>query len=727
MNHQEMFGNALWIGCDEQVYTPYIRAAFAARKGAKGTITICGLGMFELYINGKRISDDLFVPVTSDYVKRSITVHGLPFDEEMHHRCYVLRYDITDALQEGENQLAVALGPGFFATPLDSFDGEVRFGQVRLCYRIQLENADGSTEEAVSGGDTKWDMGNVTESYFFNGEKQDLRRHGEDWTCAPFDGWKNVKILENMDTEYYLQDCPGDKVIRLLEPKLIAEYDDVKIYDAGENISGWVVLEDEGAEGDMIRVELGEALDPENPQRLAYTQDQFLEVISDGKGRTVHPRFMWHGFRYFSVKGRAKVRHAELIHSDIPKAGRFESSDPVLNWTHDAFVHTLLCNSHGGIPSDCPHIEKRGYTGDGQLTMEAALYALNHQAFVRKWIRDISDCQDRHSGHVQYTAPYTRCGGGPGGWGSAIVSVPYQYYLQYGDAALLRRMYPQMKEYIRYLEGHSQKDLVVSDREGEWCLGDWCCPGGVKLPAPFVNNYFLIKSVNIMEKIADILGEKRDAACAELKEKAIAAVYREYFDPDTGNFSGNIQGSNAFMLDLGLGDERTLANLIAYYEEKGVYDTGIFGTDIVTRVLFEKGAAATAYKLLHDEKQQAFAGWIKEGATTMWEYWACDWQRSLSHPMFGAVVASLYKYVLGIRQEAGSAGWEKAVIEPMLVREVPCLSGHTETRKGKICVTYDYADGILNISVDIPCGVQAVLRYGGKEIQLSEGKNQIKL
>ena len=123
----------------------------------------------------------------------------------------------------------------------------------------------------------------------------------------------------------------------------------------------------------------------------------------------------------------------------------FHSTNEQLNWMYETYLRTQLDNMHSGIPSDCPHLEKRGYTGDGELVAECAMMLLDSKKFYRKWLYDISDCQDRVSGHVQYTAPYVRSGGGPGGWGCAIVEVPWQHYLHYGEASVLDQYYPARK------------------------------------------------------------------------------------------------------------------------------------------------------------------------------------------------------------------------------------------------------------------------------------------
>lgn len=723
MTHEEMFGRAKWLGCDGVTKTPLIRAAFDLPAVKSAKITICGLGYFNLYLNGVPASDDLFVPVTSDYVERPITVKGEPFDEIMRHRCYVLEYDVTNLLKDGRNDLAVALGPGFFAEPTSSYDKHVAFGQVRLCYRLTWEDAQGNTGEVLSGEDARWTQSHVTRCAFFKGEVQDLRMYDPAWMTADFSAWQAVTILEPMDTCYQLQDCPGDKIIRRITPRLVATFPNRRIYDAGENITGWVILRDEGNAGDAIEVDFSEDLIPTRSLDRTYMHDQHMRVTSGGKGDRFHTQFTWNGFRYFSLIGPATPECVAVIHEDLPVSSAFTSSSKLFNWLYDAYIRTQLANLHGGIPSDCPHIERRGYTGDGQLTCETTMLTLDCRTMMRKWMRDIADCQDEKTGHVQYTAPYTRCGGGPGGWGCAIVVVPYMYYRQYGETQPMREMYAGMGKYIEYLRAHSEDDLVTSDRPGSWCLGDWCCPGNVQLPPPFVNTYFLIRSLDLLMEIESILELPADARWSEYRAAAVKSLCAHYYDEATGDFCGGVQGANAFALDIKLGDERTLKNLVAHYDALGGYDTGIFGTEIVTRVLLEKGQAVTAYRLLASENPASFAGWMDAGATTLWEYWPGDRQRSLSHPMFGAVVKELFHAALGMTQPAGSAGWKKAVIAPQFTCALPEASGHIETPLGRLSVSYRTVQSGLAFEIDVPQGMDAQFRLGETVRELAAGKN----
>ncbi len=729
MTFGEVFGSAQWVGPDADCQCPYLRQLIEL-DGEVGTaeITICGLGFFELYVNGTRASGELFTPVTSDYCKREFTVCGAPFIEQLRHRTYFVRYDIAELLTPGPNALCVALAPGWFGQPTWCDDGKtVCFGDVRLAFHLDVRMADGTQLSFESGpAHTRWAPGPVVEYDLFTGERHDLRLSHDGWLEPGYaaDEFAPTRALPDLDTRYQLQDCPADAVIRHIRPRRVATHDGCTVYDAGENISGTPVLRATGAAGDQVTLRLAEELSPDGTLDERYTHGQCARFVLDGQPRELSARFTWFGFRYFSVEGPAEVVDCLVIHSDIAVTAEFDSDSPALNWLFDAYVRTQLTNMHAGIPSDCPHIERRGYTGDGQLTCQSAMLTLDARAFYQKWLRDIEDCQDDITGHVQYTAPYTRCGGGPGGWGCAIVHVPYCFYLQYGDAEPMRRMLPRMFKYFDYLEAHSENGLVTSDNPGQWCLGDWCTPDEIRIPEPLVNNYFYIKSMREVLAICDILGDHaRDAELGRRIAERSDALMRNYFDPATGDFAGNVQGANAFMLDIGLGDERTFANMARHYAETGCFDTGIFGTDIVPRVLFERGCADTAYALLASDKPVSFDRFRQLGATTLWEYWPLGGERSHSHPMFGGPVRYLFEYLLGIGQRG--AGWDQLIIKPRLIDGLSYVRGSILTPHGRVSVRINRIGGEYAIDVNIDDARGGEFELDGIRRKLNQGMTHI--
>lgn len=722
MTQEEIFGKAKWIEADESIQIPVFRKAFATGKVTKAQINIVGLGVFALFVNEQRVGNDLMVPVTSDYHERKFCVNGLPFDEVLGHRMYVCQYDVTEYLQQGNNALAVLLGPAWYADRQ-----EITYGRMKLCFRLTYTDETGD-HEVLSDESMRCGRSFVLDATMLLGERHNYFEEQEGWMTADYDDrfWPTSFLAKAPKTEFYIQECPADREIRSLTPKFLGERNGARLYDAGENISGYVVLQSKGGDhvGDASVVMSEELLeDGTLDQYRGYGQK--LEYIVGYAKKTLKPWFTWQGFRYFEVTGDVDVVECKVVHSDVDVTSAFSSSSPVLNWLNEAYIRTQLCNMHMGIPSDCPHAEKKGYTGDGQLTCEAAMLMLDGEKFYRKWIADISDCQDQITGHVQYTAPYVNAGGGPGGWGCAIVVVPYYFYKQYGDAELLKEMFPQMVKFLGYLKDHSENNLVTSDRKNGWCLGDWCTAEKIAIPAPYVNTYFYVKSINYMLEIAEIIGQTQ--YCPELlaqKEILCKAITEAYYDPATGNFANNYQGSNAFALDIGLGDDRTFANMVQYYKDLGMYDTGIFGTDILTRLLFENGQAELAYELLTSKGKYSFHHIMEQNATTLWEYWTGN--RSHSHPMFGAVCRYLYQYILGIQQAKDSNSYSKVVISPARIPKLEEACGSVTTPKGKIQVCRKNLGAEIEFTVEIPTGCEAEFVYGSIQQELCAGKNTIK-
>jgi len=733
MRQSDFFGKARWIAPGAYVtpdprnpdpegtpHFPVMRRHFNGSGVKKATLYVLGLGFFRAYINGEAVSEDRFLPLSSDYEPRPI-----PVEEKLYgHRIYVPSFDVTGLLRSGENLLAVHFGGGWYTNP-SPIDG-VMYGSPKVIYRLVLEKTDGEVEEVLSSPADKFGDSYVKTLAFITEEHQDYTGYSDDTLNPALDDsdWPCGVEAPALDTEYEETDCPADRLAESMPAILLKKDEKGSCYDIGKSISGGPVLLLKAKKGEKVTVYFSEACLEDGSPDPVYHHDQIFDVISDGKERVVRPEFMWFAFRYFRVEGDAEVLACEYYHTDLRVTGFFHSDNATLNWLYEAYLNTQLCNMHTGIPSDCPHLERRGYTGDGQLTCHAVMNTIETESFYRKWITDISDCQDIYSGHVQYTAPYLRSGGGPGGWGIAIIEVPWQFYKHYGDREPMARLYPQMLRYFDYLESHSENNLVVSDKAGEWCLGDWCPPIQVVLPAPYVNTYFYVKALERMKKIAVLTGHEWDIPMFDrrIRERK-AAIMAAYYNTWDGNFIGGLQGANAFAVDIGLGDERTYPKLVEYYRNLGRFDTGISGTDVVTRVLFEHGDGQLAVDLLASQDPISFEGMRRAGATTLWENWPlATWDRSRNHPMFGAVEAYLFDYLLGIRQDEDQAGYRKIVIAPVLTEQVNILSGQRELPAGVCKVSYEKTAEKVTFKVTVPAGVDADFVFGGEEKKLSEGE-----
>ena len=731
MKQELFFGSAEWVGAAERDPNKFLilRGHFSVAGARRVTLNILGMGFFKCYINGVCINPDTFLPLSSDYEPTCDPVGEVLSG----HRVYVPCFDVTPYVREGDNLIAIHYGGGWYTHHRRTY------GMPKAIYCVEVEDSRG-TRDFVSDGSCRIGDGFV-EDYRFVSRESQIYTDGLRCLTPDFDdsGWERATPCEPLDCEYCTTDCPPDALISTLEVRAVGEGEGGGIvYDCGENTTGYPSLRITAARGESVTVRFSEELGEDGRLDPTHIHGQQFTVVSDGEERIVSPEFTWFGFRYFEVVGMAEPITVKVVHADVPVSSSFDCDNETLNWIYKTFIHTMLCNMHTGHPSDCPHLERRGYTGDGQLTCHAALSVLDGRALYGKWLRDILDGQDTLSGHVQYTAPYIRSGGGPGGWGCAIVEVPYQLYRHYGDADVLRDCYGGMRRYLDYLEAHSEFGLVTSDKEGEWCLGDWCGPNvlypdrditshnqQVIIPAPMVNTYFMVKSLYRMCEIARIIGHESDIPEYEKKiderRRAIRAAYFNTFD---GNFVMNVQGANAYAVDLGLGDDSTYKNMVRYYAKLGHYDTGIFATDILTRLLFERGDSSLALDLLTQDGDQGFEHWRRCGATTFHEYWDSRRSRSHNHPMFGAPVSCFFEFLLGIRQRPESAGYGDLVIEPLECERFGRMSGGMQTPRGRVAVEYTRGECGYDFVITLPPDTRAVFRYGGAEYALSEGENR---
>lgn len=730
MDQVTMFHGAQWVCAGEYPLRtttkedispqfPVLRGHFTLAGAKRAELRVLGLGFFHCYVNGVPVTDEPFLPLSTDYEPRE----GQPVGEILNgHRIIVPVFDVTDLLRNGENTIAILFGGGWYC-----FD-EARYGDPKAIWSLTAETDAGTRVFGSSAAD-RVGAGFVKSCYFTQWEEQDLT--GFDPACLGPDfadgAWVHAVPAPAPETEYVFSDCPPDRPIRDVIPAVTKAEGNAVCFDCGENLVGRPYLKLRAKAGEAVTVTFSESVAPDGAPDPNYAHRQRFRCVSDGSGAVVCPQFTWFGFRALRVEGDAELMRVEVIHLPAADAAEFRCGNETLNWLFRTFRHTVHCNMHTGLISDCPHLERRGYTGDGELTAHAVMSTLDTRAFYLKWIWDISDCQDTLTGHIQYTAPYLRSGGGPGAWGCAVVEVPWQYWKHYGDPEPAKRLYPQMLRYFDYMEAHSRNGLVISDKAGEWCLGDWCTPIQVALPAPFINNYYYIVAMEHACRIARELGREEDIAL--LRERIAfrkQALTDAYFNTWDGNFIGTLQGANAFAADLGIGDARTLTSLAAFYEKLGRYDTGICGTDVLTRVLFEHGYGSVALKLLTSQDTTSFEGMRRAGATTLWEYWPGSLEeRSLNHHMFGAVTAYLYDHLLGIRQGEESFGYRDLLIAPYLDPSLGTVEGSRTLPCGEVRVRYaPTGAGKYDVTVTLPAGVSAVFRTSDGERPLSPGENR---
>ena len=720
MTFEEAFGkNARWTVYPEtKKGLPVVRKAFSIAKPGKTELIICGLGYFEAYLNGKRISNDYFTPVFSDYFYRDFSHYNYPLPgEESKHRIYVCRYDVTDLMKEGENVLVVVLAGGWLTQRKKTAEGKVNFSEeLYLCFALKT-----GKEEIFSDKTLRYAPSHIVESNVYFGEKVDYGRYKQEWFLPGFDdsGWSCPAEKEDFGSPLYFQDIPSDTVCERIVPKLLYKFGRYAVYDAGKNVTGWVKVRGRG------RVVVCQAESMRGKRRLDFTaigggvQKQKDEYRGLTPETEAHPTFRWNGFRYFSVYGKVDECVVEVVHVPFKEVATFECDNKVLNWFFDAYKLTQLNNMHGGIPSDCPHREKLGYTADGQLTTKTALLCFDCKDFYRKWIADIVDCQDEKTGHVHHTAPLMGGGGGPCGWGGAIVFAPYKYFTLLGEEEYIATLLPAMEKWINHIRtecmGEGEyRDLIVRERKGGWCLGDWCTLEKTVIAQPFVNTCLFITALRQYREMLSACGkdypyEEAEKACAE-------AIKRVYWDEKKQTCQKGVQGADFFMADLGLISEEEGKKAAASYAARGYMDVGIIGIEYLFRYLFSHGMEEEAYRLLTSEKLGSFGYMKNHGATTLWEYW--DGKKSQNHPMFGSPIKYLFYGLAGIRYETG---FRSIVIRPALYGDLTRLKCSLIRPNVTVSVEYSKEGGKEKYVLTYTGDSRVTAELDGKRHEMASG------
>ncbi len=271
------------------------------------------------------------------------------------------------------------------------------------------------------------------------------------------------------------------------------------------------------------------------------------------------------------------------------------------------------------------------------------------------------------------------------------------------------------------MESRCENGLVVREEKDGWCLGEWCTPDKVQIPEPFVNTTMYITQLQMLRYCAKQL-HSDDVPYSEWIETHRQAVQNAFAD-GSGSYCGGVQGADAFALDCGLGNDRTLQNLVHKYTLLGEFDTGIFGTPILLRTLFENGQENLAYTLLTNRKDGSFDAMRRGGATTLWENW--NGEASHNHQMFGASTVCLFRYILGIRQRIGASGMRSLVIKPVFPKDLSFAEGQVTTPQGRVSVRWKRCKDGIRIEIDLCPGMQAVLSVNGLEQPLNIGENML--
>jgi len=732
---------AEWIesgieGCE----SPILKTEFTVSgEIEKARLYIVGLGYYIPKINGEKIDDDLLKPAWSDFSERNMSHLIYPYDDGAVKSVLYETDDVTNFIKEGQNTLEVTLGNGWYNQHERNVEGSFAYGNP--CLLAQLEITMKSGEKlTIKTNDKDWFA--ATSAIVFNniyfGEVYDARKETEnkEWKKA-------IKAVNPPTGKLRSQQVPNERVNEIILPANIKKIADGKyIYDMGVNFAGHIQLKVKGKSGAKITSTFAEELKEDGTLDYASAageeQIQKNVYILSGNGEEEYqPHFTWYCFRYaeITIEGEAEIIafNGLRVNTYMEYTGHFSCSDETLTKLHDIYIPTQLANSHGGVPSDCPHRERLGYTGDGQITAETVMLNFDAALFYRKWFEDICLAQNVRTGFVPHTVPFYGGGGGPA-WGCCIVILAWHMYQYYGDIQALSDGYSHLVKWIEYLDTRTdERGIIVKEEPGSWCLGDWIVPGQVHItldiPCELVNTAYYAYCKHLLSDIALALGFNEDSD-KYLKEATKTAndLNKVFYNEKDGTYSTNKNSPAALAYLAGAINEQNcnkiMREVIKSIKERDYHvDSGIFATPLLFELLAETGHLDIALKMLKQRTYPSFGYMLERGATTLWEEWEYE-NGTHCHPMFGSYSGFFYRYLAGIQIDPDIPGFAFFTITPALWH-FDFLNCSTITSSGKVAVSWKTGENSeKRLSVEVPSHSYATLVLPIKE-KITEGGQTI--
>ena len=706
--------------------SPLLRGSFqVAERVRSARLYVTSLGLYEAYLNGQRVGDQLFTPGWTSYRRR------LQYQT----------YDVTQLVRPGANVVGAMLGDGWYRGQLGFFGQRNLYGP-RLGLRAQLEirYESGRTERIVSDMGWKTTPGPVLASDIYGGETYDARRELIGWTSAPFDdqGWAAVALVDPPPATLVATLSPPVRRVRELRPASIRRAPSGEmLFDLGQNFTGWARLTVTGPAGTTVTMRFGEVLDKggnlytANLRAAAQTDRYTLS----GKSREVYePHFTFHGFRYVAVAGLPSQPDSTTItgiavSSDLTQTGSLVTSDSLLNQLQRNIVWGQRSNFLD-VPTDCPQRDERlGWTGDAQVFARTAAYNMDVNGFFAKWLGDVAADQDP-SGSVPWVIPNPLGGdsvrfAGTAGWSDVAVIIPWTMYLTYGDRRLLERQYPSMRAWVDYARRRAGPDLIWTPG---WQFGDWLAlhsddPSypGATTGTDLIATAFLAHSTDLVSRTAAVLGRRNDADSYQARFQALRDAFNREFVSTTGRVGENTQTAYALAIAFDLLPDSMIpaaAGRLARDVEARDHHltTGFLGTPYLLHVLGATGHLGAAFALL---TQRTYPSWlypITRGATTMWERWdgirpdssfEDPGMNSFNHYAFGAVGDWMYQNIGGIDLDAAAPGYRHARIAPRPGAGLTSANASIETGYGKLSTAWKLEGQRFVLDVTVPANTSA--------------------
>lgn len=744
LNPQTEF-SAKWItpGYEEteQRESPLFRKEFETsnKKIKRATAFVTAHGMYEAFINGKRIGDAYFTPGWTSY------------NERLQYQVY----DVTNHLVTGKNAIGAMLGNGWYRGFLAWGDRNNHYGDdIALLLQMTIEYEDGTTQELITDDSWQSTRGPVVFSEIYDGETYDTQQEIYGWSKPNFSGqWEAVKEADF-----------AKKNLIATENELIKKQEEIKpvdrfeakeggtIIDFGQNLVGWVQLSIKGKPGQHIEIYHAEVLDKEGNFYVDNLRDadQKITYILDGTEQILEPHFTFQGFRYIKITGDAVTINdydltAIALYSDMKPTGKFLTSDPLIN----QLQQNIQWGQKGNfldVPTDCPQRDERlGWTGDAQAFFNTAAYNMNVNNFFSKWMKDVATDQ-LESGAVPHVVPNVlgENASGSAGWADAATIIPWNSYLLYGDHRMLQTQYPSMKSWVDYIVNQSQDNLWASG----FHFGDWLFyrpdddnDGRAAITDKYyITQCFFANSTQLVINAAKVLGHVADVKKYQALLKDIKKAFQNEFVTNSGRVGPNTQTAYVLALQFDMlpesQREQAVDRLVDNIKRYGYHlTTGFLGTPYLCHVLSRFGREDMAYELLMQDTYPSWLYPVTMGATTIWERWdgikpdgsfQTPGMNSYNHYAYGAIGEWMYQNIAGINADSSAPGYKRIKIKSILGGGLTEASGSLETYYGTINSAWKYEGTVLKQKITVPVNTRAEVYLLSEDYtQIREGKKPI--
>jgi len=720
---------------------PLLRKSFSVSKKVKqATAFVCGLGQFEMSINGKKAGDHFLDPGWTKFDKQALYVS----------------FDITEHLNNGNNAVGVMLGNGFYYIPGERYRKMTgAYGYPKMIARLLIEYADGTVENIVSDESWKTAPSPITYSSIYGGENYDATIEQPGWDTPEFNdaNWENAVLA----TAHPLvsQTAEPVKVMQEFEPLNVKQVKSNSwVYDMGQNMSGIPQITVTGNAGDTIRLTPAELLKEDGTlnQKATGSPSYYLYILSGRENspsgvRSWQPRFSYYGFRYVQVdilpnkKNEAaatttKISAVKALHTrnSAATAGSFTCSNELFNKINNLIKWSVNSNMQS-LFTDCPHRERLGWQEQLHLMGTAIQYNYDIHALSKKITADIRTEQNAN-GLVPSTVPeYTQMHFADGyfrdspEWGSNVVLFPWSLYQWYGDKEGLTDNYPAMQKYVDYLRTKDSSHLLM------YGLSDWYDlgpnrPGFCQLtPMGLTATAYYYNDLVVMKKTAALLGKQNDIIkYGRWADTVKLAFNKMFYHADTKQYGSGSQTSNAMAVSMGLVNEKdkdaVIENIVKDIQQRNYRLTsGDIGFHYLLKVLTDAGRNDIIYKMNNRTDVPGYGFQVVNGATALTESWQGLPIVSNNHLMLGHLMQWFYEGLAGISQAENSVGYKSIIIRPQVVGDITHAAAGFQSPYGEIKSAWKKKDNNFELNVTIPVNSMATiyLPQTAKAIKVGSG------